>query len=143
MELHNLDIRTWKVKNYATIDSKTSSASDDVLINKKLLKTTSRKSTKLDQPQRISSQETIITSTCECLSPHELSDFSESDESIGTTSWERSISQASQCQKLVRNRRTVCEESMNPIISKSPEKINVTQDAILIFSQLLCHQHFQ
>jgi hypothetical protein len=35
------------VKNYATIDSKTSSTSDDVLINKKLLKTTSRKSTKL------------------------------------------------------------------------------------------------
>jgi hypothetical protein len=32
----------------------------------------------LDKPHRISSQDTVITSTCQCLVPHKVSDFSNS-----------------------------------------------------------------
>jgi hypothetical protein len=56
----------------------------------------------------ISSQDTVIASTCECLSPHELSDSSDSE--ICGTTFELSATVKNMCQKHESKKKIVSED---------------------------------
>jgi hypothetical protein len=68
----------------------------------------------LDKPYRISSQDTVITSTCQCLVPHKVSDFSNSGGLFGSTSCELSITPSSMCQKHDQVNENFCDDYKTP-----------------------------